>query len=106
MHDMFAIQGNSVKLVATTTAAPGTLCSTGDVQGMQLSNASTVPIYVALGASSTVQAAAPTSAAPAKGMCILPDRFHNIYVPPDNYISAITTASTGANLWGTPGRFI
>lgn len=96
--------GNSVLVAASSsTASTPTQVSTGSQQGMYLANPSTIPVYVAAG-SSLVQAACPTTAVPAPGVCILPGQALALTVPPQGWLSAATSAGS-ASLFGTPGFF-
>lgn len=97
------------KLVAasSSTSVAATQVSTENGAGMLLSNPSTVAVYVAIG-SSAVQAAQPTTAAPAEGLC-LPNgtmRWVSIKSSSDfGWVSAVTSAGTAApGLFATPGQ--
>lgn len=94
------------KLVAASSSTAGgeiTQVCTGNQQGMWVANPSTVPVYVAAG-SSTVQAACPTTAVPATGMCIPNGQAVPIVVPPAGWLSAVTSAGS-ATVFATPGSY-
>lgn len=98
----------TTKLVAASSSTAGgevTQVSTGSQQGMHIVNTSTgtVPVYVAAG-SSTVQAACPTTAAPAVGLCIPAQGFVHLATPPAGWLSAVTSAGA-VTVFATPGFF-
>lgn len=100
----FLPSGNTCLIAATSsTGSAATQVSTGSQQGMYIANTSTasVPVYVAAG-SSSIQAACPTTATPAVGMCILPGRAVPIATPPAGWLSAVTSAGS-VNVFATPG---
>lgn len=106
--DAFQPQGNTVLIAATSsTGVAPTQLSTGNVMGCRLANPTTVLVYVAIG-SSTVQAAAPTTAAPALGMPLQPSQppqtFNFSPSLASNWLSAITTGGSGLpGILATPG---
>lgn len=96
------------KLVAasSSTSVAATQVCTGGEQGMFLSNPSSLPIYVAIG-SSVVQAAAPTTATPATGLCLPSGRarpFGSLGGSTNGWLSAVTSGGTATpGLLATPG---
>lgn len=101
----FQPQGPTVLIAATssTAGAERSQVCTGSQQGMHVVNTSTasVPVYVAAG-SSTVQAACPTTALPANGLCIPAQASVNLATPPGGYLSAVTSAGA-VSVFATPG---
>lgn len=98
----------TTKLIAASSSTAGaelTQVSTGSQQGMRVVNTSTgtVPVYVAAG-SSSVQAACPTTAAPATGLCIPAQGFVNLATPPGGWLSAVTSAGS-VSVFATPGFY-
>lgn len=73
---------------------------------MHIVNASTatLPVYVAVAQTSAVQAACPTTAAPASGLCIPAQGYVNLTVPPGGWLSAATSAGS-ASVFATPGLY-
>lgn len=95
---------NSALIAASSsTASAPTQVSTGGQQGMYLANPSTVPVYAAFG-SSLIQAGCPTTAVPCPGVCVLPGQSVPFTVPPQGWLSAVTSAGN-ASLFATPGFF-
>lgn len=95
----------TTKLIAASSSTAGaeiTQVCTGSQQGMFLANPSTVPVYVATGQTSAVQAACPTTAVPATGLCVINGQALPISTPPGGWLSAVTSAGS-ANLFVTPG---
>jgi hypothetical protein len=90
---------------SSSTASTPTQVSTGNQQGMHIVNASTATlcVYVAAG-SSTVQAACPTTAVPAVGLCIPAQGYVNISSPPAGWLSAATSGGS-ASVFATPGFY-
>jgi hypothetical protein len=100
----FQPSGNTALVAASSsTASTPTQVSTGSQQGMYVSNASTVPVYVAAG-SSTIQAAQPTTAVPCPGLCINPGEGLALATPPAGWLSAATSAGS-ALVFATPGFY-
>lgn len=100
-NQAFQISGLSVLIAASSsTGLAPTQVSTGNQGGMFVSNPSTVSVYVAYG-SSTIAAAVPTTAAPARGDCIPAGRCRP-YATPSIWLSAVTSAGA-ANVFATPG---
>jgi hypothetical protein len=100
----FQVSGATCLVAASSsTASTPTQVSTGYEQGMHIVNASTasLPVYVSAG-SSTVQAAAPTTATPAQGLCILAGQAINLWTPPAGWLSAATSGGS-ASVFATPG---
>lgn len=98
----------TTKLVAASSSTAGgevTQVSTGSQQGMRIVNTSTgtVPVYVAAG-SSSIQAACPTTAAPASGLCIPAQGYVDLATPPSGWLSAVTSAGS-VSVFATPGFF-
>jgi hypothetical protein len=74
----------------------------GNIQGMLVTNLSTLDAYVVF-SSTGIAAVAPTTAVPAIGHTPVLQRTSQIFtVPPNCYVSAITSAGQ-ANLAVTPG---
>lgn len=99
--------GALTKLVAasSSTSVAATQVCTGGEQGMFVSNPSTVAIYIAAG-SSSVQAAQPTTGAPAAGLCLPPSAYRTFSNQGGNYgwLSAVTSAGSAApGVFATPG---
>lgn len=99
----------TTKLIAASSSTAGgevTQVSTGSQQGMYVFNGSTAsqPVYVATAQTSAVQAAVPTTAAPANGTPIPPLTGRNIATPPGGWLSAVTSAGS-VNVFATPGFF-
>jgi hypothetical protein len=97
------------KLVAasSSTSVAATQVCTGSEQGMFVSNPSTVTIYLAFG-SSTISAAAPTTAVPASGLCLPAGTKHAFATPGSpaavGWLSAVTSAGSAApGIFATPG---
>jgi len=97
---------NPSKLVAasSSTGLQATQVCTGNEQGMFVSNPSTVAIYLAIG-SSNVQAAMPTTGAPAYGACLPPSAARSFDTPGSlGWLSAVTSAGAAApGVIATPG---
>jgi uncharacterized phage protein gp47/JayE len=100
----FQPSGNTFLIAATSSTAstPTQVCA-GSQQGMRIANTSTasVPVYVAAG-SSSVQAACPTTATPAAGVCIPAQTAVNLVTPPAGWLSAATSAGS-VSVFATPG---
>ena len=97
--------GNSVLVAASSsTSGAGQQVSTGGAQTLMIANASTIPVYLAVAASSAVQAACPTTAVPAPGMALLGGNQAPITIPPQGWLSAVTSGGA-ASLFVTPGAF-
>jgi hypothetical protein len=99
----------TTKLIAASSSTAGgevTQVSTGSQPGMHIVNASTatVPVYVATGATSAVQAACPTTTVPSVGLCIPAQGYVNLSTPPGGWLSAVTSAGTAA-VFATPGAY-
>lgn len=100
----FQPNGNSALIAATSsTASVATQVCTGSQQGMYVANNSTVQAYLAFG-SSSVQAACPTTAVPAPGLCLLAGASRAFATPPAGWLSAATSAGS-ASIFATPGFY-
>lgn len=97
----FQPQGNTALVLATTTASAPQQPSTGSIQGLLLTNQSTNDAWVAFGVS-TATAVLPTTSTPSAGMPLLQRSQATFGVPPNVWLSAITTAGTAA-IYATPG---
>ena len=107
MQQAFAITGNTVLVVATSSTATPTLVSNGNGYCARVVNGSTIDTYLAFGNSSTVAA---TLASTSGGLGVyLPganNHFEDFFaIPPVCYLSAVTSAGS-ANLYVTPGNKI
>lgn len=98
--DTFLPQGNSQLISATTTASVGLQISSGNIQGVRIRTSALA--YVAFG-SSTVTALAPTTSTPANGIWLNSAAVEKFTVPPNCYVSFITSAAAGALCTITPG---
>lgn len=99
----FQPQGQTLILASTLASATTVQPSTaGGIQGMMVTNLSTLDAYVVF-STTGIAAVAPTTAVPAVGhMAILQRETYIFTTPPNCYVSAITTAGQ-ANLALTPG---
>ena len=93
----------NTQLIAATssTASVATQVCAGSQQGMAVANPSTLPVYLAFG-SSSVQAAVPTTAVRAPGLCLPAGNHRAFATPPAGWLSAVTSAGS-ANIFATPG---
>ena len=93
-------------IASSSTAGTATQWSTGGMPACFIVNSSTRTVYVAWG-SSTVQAAMPTTAAPALGLALLStaSRCFQIGPSPDQsgWISIVTSLDSSAQVFVTPG---
>ena len=88
-------------MAVTTAPSTGQQPSSGDIQGVMLTNIGSVVTHVAIGASD-VSVTIPTTTAAANGFPLMPNTAQTFSVRPDFYISAVTSAGT-ATLSVTPG---
>lgn len=99
----FQIQGGT--LIVASTAASATAAvqpsTAGNIQGAFIQNLSTNDAYIAIGAS-TATAVVPTTAGSSGSFPLLQRTSKALTVPPNFWISAITTAGQ-ANISVTPG---
>lgn len=98
--DSFQARGVTQSIAATSAGVLTQVC-TGSQQGMFIANPSTQPIYLTDG-SSAVQAAFPTTAAPAPGLCLLAGQARPFATDPHGFLSAATSGGT-VNFFATPG---
>lgn len=100
--EAFNPQGNTILIIATTTASAATQVSTGNVSGIRIATIGAATAYVAIG-SSTVQAVLPTSSTPATGIPLLSNSAETFSARPGSYVSAITTSGT-QSIYATAGE--
>jgi hypothetical protein len=95
---------NGTLILASTAASAVTVQPTtsGGMQGLSITNMSTLDAYIAIGGSSSIVAAAPTTASSTGSFPLMQRSTRTITVPPNCWVSAITTAGQ-ANLALTPG---
>lgn len=97
----FQARGLTQQIAATSAGTAATQVCTGSQQGMFISNPSTQPIYVVDG-SSSVQAAFPTTGAPATGMCLPAGAARSFVTDPHGWLSAASSAGS-VPFFATPG---
>lgn len=107
----FMPQGYSALVAATSSTAyastplgsssPTTAGHSG-IQGCLVYNSATMPVYVAFAPTSAVQAACPTTDLPATGCCVGSSQSQIFSIPPNAWISAATSGSSGV-IRVTPG---
>lgn len=101
----FRKNGATSYQTVSTTPTTATQPSTGSIQGMLATWIGSIPCYLEYGASagsSGLTATIPTSSTPGS-MPILPNTAPSLTVPPNCYVSAMTSAASGGILMLTPG---
>lgn len=96
-------QRNTTKCIAASSAGSAAVqVSTGNEQGMFISNPTTSPVFWLDGKTSSITAAYPTTSVPALGSCIPAGLAGAFVTDPGGWLSVATSGGT-ANIFATPG---
>jgi hypothetical protein len=99
--DAFLPQGNSQLISATTTPSAAIQASTGGIQGVRIRSSAVAFVSISKTSSDTVSI--PTTSTPANGIPLIATVFEKFSVPPNAWLSFMTSGASGALIYVTPG---
>lgn len=99
--DAFLPQGNSQLISATTTPSAAIQVSTGSHQGVRIRTSAVA--YFSVSSSSSVTVSMPSTGTPANGIPLNAGAQEKFSIPPNGWLSFMTSASAGALIYVTPG---